>query len=41
MRAAAEVDEFAVAIEADLIAGLGEFGDEVRLHEVAVFIEFS
>jgi hypothetical protein len=26
MRAAAEVDEAAVAIEADLVAGLGEFG---------------
>ena len=33
---AAEVDEFAVAIEADLGAGLGELGDEVGLHEVAV-----
>ena len=41
MRAAAEVDEAAVAIEADLGAGLGELGHEVGLHEVAVFFEFG
>jgi hypothetical protein len=40
VRPAAEVDEFAVAIEADLVAGLGEFGHEVGLHEVAVALEF-
>src|SRR5258708_4801530 len=37
MRAAAEVDEAAVAIERDLLAGPGELFDEVNLHEVAVF----
>ncbi len=36
---AAEVEEVSVAIEADLIAGVGEFGDEVGLHEVAVTVE--
>src|SRR5208337_1722025 len=36
MRAAAEVDEFAVAVKADLGAGRRELGDEVRFHEVAV-----
>jgi hypothetical protein len=41
MRAAAEVDEVAVAIEADLGAGRGELGDEVGLHEVAVFFKFG
>ncbi len=40
MRPAAEVDELAVAIEADVGAGLGEPGDEVRLHEVAGVAEF-
>src|SRR6202042_1440263 len=35
VRAAAEVDEGAVAIERDLVAGLGEALDEVDLHEVA------
>ena len=39
VRAAAEVDEFAVAIEADLGAGRGELRHEVRLHEVAVFFK--
>jgi hypothetical protein len=41
MRAAAEIDKAAVAIEADLGAGLGELGDEVGLHEVAVTLEFG
>ena len=41
VRAAAEVDEVAVAIEADLVAGLREPGDEVGLHEVAVALEFG
>ena len=40
MRTAAEVDEFAVAIKADLGAGRGELRDEVRLHEVAVAFKF-
>jgi hypothetical protein len=35
----AKVHEFAVAIEADLRAGLGELGHEVRLHKVAVALE--
>ena len=41
MRAAAEVNECAVAIKADLGAGRGELRDEVRLHEVAVFFELG
>ena len=41
MRAAAEVDEVAIAIEADLVAGRSEPGDEVSLHEVAVAREFG
>jgi hypothetical protein len=41
VRAAAEVDEVAVAIEADLVAGRGELGDEVGLHEVAVALSNS
>ena len=41
VRAAAEVDESAVAIEADLGAGLSESGHEVSLHEVAVFFELG
>ncbi len=36
VRAAAEVDELAVAIEAHLFAGRGELRDEVGLHEVAI-----
>ncbi len=36
VRTTAEVDEVAVAIEADLVAGRGELGHEVGLHEVAV-----
>jgi hypothetical protein len=39
MRPAAKVDELAVAIEADLVAGHGELGHEVGLHEVAVAVE--
>ena len=38
---AAEVEEVPVAVEADLIAGVCEFGDEVGLHEVAVVFEGS
>ena len=34
MRPAAEIDEVAVAIKRDHLAGLGEALDEVRLHEV-------
>src|ERR1700759_2712124 len=37
MRAAAEIDEPAVAIERYLLTGLGELLDEVNLHEIAVF----
>ena len=36
MGAAAEVDEAAVAIERDLLAGFGELLDEMDLHEVPV-----
>ena len=39
MRPAAKVHELAVAIEADLVAGRGEFGHEVGLHEVAVALK--
>jgi len=38
---AAEIEKISIAVEADLIAGVGEFGDEVGLHEVAVALEFS
>ena len=41
MGSSAEVEEVAVAIEADLVAGVSEFGDEVGLHEVAVAFEFG
>ena len=41
VRAAAEIDEVAVAVEADLVAGRGELRDEVGLHEVAVACEFG
>ena len=36
VRAAAEVGEVAVAVEGDLVAGLGEALDEVDLHELGV-----
>jgi hypothetical protein len=36
VRAAAEVGEVAVAVEGDLVAGVGELLDEVDLHELAV-----
>ena len=39
MRAAAEIQEAAAAVKADLVAGCGEFGHEVGLHEVAVPLE--
>ena len=39
MRHAAKVHEVAVAVEADLVAGHGELGHEVGLHEVAVAAE--
>ena len=41
VRAATEVDELAVAIEADLVARLRELSYEVGLHEVAVALEFG
>ncbi len=41
VRTAAEVYELAIAIEAHFGARLGEFGHEVRLHEVAVAFEFG
>jgi hypothetical protein len=37
--AAAEVDEAAVAVEADLVAGVGEFGDKMGLHEIPILLE--
>ncbi len=40
VRAAAEIDELAVAVEADLVAGRGELRDEVDFHEVAVALKF-
>src|SRR6185437_4039139 len=41
VRAAAEVDELAVAIERNLLARVREALDEVDLHEVAVSLEFG
>ncbi len=38
VRSAAEVEEVAVAIERDVLAGLGELRDEVHLHEVALLL---
>ena len=40
VRAAAEVDELAVAVEGDFVAGLRELLDEVDLHEVVAGFEF-
>ena len=41
MRATAKVNELAIAVEADVRTGLRELGDEVRLHEVAIFVELG
>ena len=38
VRAAAEVDEAAVAVEGDFFAGLSELFDEVDLHELALAV---
>ena len=40
MRPAAEVGEFAGAIDGNLFIGLGELLDEMALHEIAFFFEF-
>jgi hypothetical protein len=40
VRAAAEVDKLAVAVEGDFVAGLGKFLDEVDLHKVVADLEF-
>ena len=40
MGATAEVDELAVAVERDFVAGSGEFLDEVDLHEVVADFKF-
>ena len=39
MRPAAKIHKLAVAIKAHLVAGRGEFGHEVRLHEIAVALK--